>query len=99
MTRNSYTNKPYRRYLMEMSGAEVYASPSNITSQGRALLEVNEQHSGSLGIGMGEALELSRSTPDTRLALGCMSYYAAMHQTVIGQELVLQLEREGITPD
>jgi tryptophan synthase beta chain len=99
MTRNSYLSKPYRRYLMEMSGAEVYASPSAITSQGRALLESDPNHRGSLGIGMGEAMEFRRERPDTRLALGCMSYYAALHQTVIGQELAQQLAREEVEPD
>lgn len=99
MTRNSFTTKPYRRYLMQMSGARVFASPSEMTSQGRALLEIDQDHRGSLGIGMGEAMEFMRTQPDTRLALGCMSYYAAMHQTVIGQELVAQLELSEVSPD
>lgn len=99
MTRNSFNSKPYRRYLMEMSGAQVFASPSEITSRGRALLEVDAQHRGSLGIGMGEALEYRREHPDARLALGCMSYYAALHQTVIGQELFAQAERAEVEPD
>jgi tryptophan synthase beta chain len=99
MTRNSFLSKPYRRHLMELSGAQVYASPSELTSEGRALLEADANHRGSLGIGMGEAMEYSRSRPDARLALGCMSYYAALHQTVIGQELAAQLQVEEIEPD
>jgi tryptophan synthase beta chain len=99
MTRNSFNSKPYRRYLMQMSGARVFASPSEITSQGRALLKVDQNHRGSLGIGMGEAMEYMRTQSGTRLALGCMSYYAAMHQTVIGQELVAQLEMAEVVPD
>jgi tryptophan synthase beta chain len=99
MTRNSFNSKPYRRYLMEISGAQVFASPSEVTSRGRALLEVDAQHRGSLGIGMGEALEYRRERPDSRLALGCMSYYAALHQTVIGQEMAAQAERAGVEPD
>ncbi|MFY9621489.1 MAG: TrpB-like pyridoxal phosphate-dependent enzyme [Pyrinomonadaceae bacterium] len=99
MTRNSFVSKPYRRYLMHLSGARVFASPSDITSRGRALLETDKNHRGSLGIGMGEAMEFMRTQPDTRLALGCMSYYAALHQTVIGQELVAQLELMEISPD
>lgn len=99
MTRNSFQTKPYRRYLMELSGARVYPSPSEITAQGRALLETDPEHCGSLGIGMGEAMELVRQHPDTRLALGCMSYYAALHQTIIGQELVEQLAQAEIEPD
>jgi tryptophan synthase beta chain len=99
MTRNSFLSKPYRRYLMEMSGARVFASPSEITAQGRALLAEDQNHRGSLGIGMGEAMEFTRSYPGARLALGCMSYYAAMHQTVIGQELSAQLELAEVNPD
>jgi tryptophan synthase beta chain len=99
MTRNSFVSKPYRRYVMEMSGASVFASPSEMTSRGRALLETDKNHRGSLGIGMGEAMELMRTQPNTRLALGCMSYYAALHQTVIGQELVAQLELVEEKPD
>lgn len=99
MTRNSFLSKPYRRYLMEMSGAQVFASPSEITSQGRALLAADENHRGSLGIGMGEAMEYTRTREGARLALGCMSYYAALHQTVIGQELVAQLQLGEIEPD
>lgn len=99
MTRNSFTTKPYRRYLMQMSGARVFASPSEMTSQGRALLEIDQNHRGSLGIGMGEAMEFMRTQPNTRLALGCMSYYAAMHQTVIGQELATQLDLAEVSPD
>lgn len=99
MTRNSFLSKPYRRFLMEISGARVFASPSNLTSQGRALIEMDPQHRGSLGIGMGEAMEFMGEQPDSRLALGCMSYYAAMHQTVIGQELASQTEAAGVEPD
>lgn len=99
MTRNSFLAKPYRRYLMEISGGRVFASPSNLTSRGRALLNADPHHRGSLGIGMGEAMEYMNELADTRLALGCMSYYAALHQTVIGQELAEQLAVEDIEPD
>lgn len=99
MTRSSFLSKPYRRFMMELSGATVFSSPSGETEQGRALLEIDQQHRGSLGIGMGEAMELIASKPSARLALGCMSYYAALHQTVIGQELAEQLLQGGIEPD
>jgi tryptophan synthase beta chain len=99
MTRNSYLAKPYRRYLMEMSGARVIASPSDMTSCGRKLFVADPEHRGSLGIGMGEAMEHLGEQPEARLALGCMSYYAALHQTVIGQELEEQLAAEGVVPD
>jgi tryptophan synthase beta chain len=99
MTRNSYVSKPYRRYLMRMCGARVYSSPSDITDQGRELLRQNSNHCGSLGIGMSEALSFARNNSGVRLALGCVSYYAAMHQTIIGQELEQQLQLEGVVPD
>jgi len=99
MTRNSYSAKPYRRYLMQLAGAKAIASPSPLTEQGRALYDRDPHHPGSLGIGMSEAMELVAERPDARLALGCMSYYAALHQTVIGVELAGQLQENRIEPD
>lgn len=99
MTRNSYQGKPYRPHLMALSGATVYPSPSEHTTCGRRLLSEDPDHSGSLGIGMGEAMELVSVRPNARLALGCMSYYAALHQTVVGQELFQQLTDAGSEPD
>jgi len=99
MTRNSYASKPYRRYLMQLAGARAIASPSPFTERGRALYEKDPEHPGSLGIGMSEAMELVAERPQARLALGCMSYYAALHQTVIGVELAGQLQENRIEPD
>ncbi|MBI4468273.1 MAG: TrpB-like pyridoxal phosphate-dependent enzyme [Acidobacteria bacterium] len=99
MTRNSFIAKPYRRYLMELAGALVHSSPSEMTAQGRTLLAENPDHQGSLGIGMGEALETVLHGDGFRLALGCMSYYAALHQTIVGLELVKQLAQAGVEPD
>lgn len=99
MTRNSYASKPYRRYLMQMVGARAIASPSQLTERGRELLAQDAGHPGSLGIGMSEAMELVARNPQSRLALGCMSYYAALHQTVIGLELAEQLKAEGVEPE
>jgi tryptophan synthase beta chain len=99
MTRSSYVDKPYRRYMMELAGATVHPSPSNLTPRGRKLLAEDPEHSGSLGIGMGEAMELGQNDPSVRLCLGCMSYHAALHQTVIGQEMIKQLLLAGCEPD
>lgn len=99
MTHSSYVSKPYRRTMMEMAGAKVYSSPSAMTLRGRNLLEAEGEHSGSLGIGMGEAIELVRTQPGSRLALGCMAYHAALHQSVIGIEADAQLARIGVVPD
>ncbi len=99
MTRSSFLSKPYRRYLMELAGAVVHSSPSEMTVQGRRLLQDDPDHQGSLGIGMGEALETVRLGDGIRLALGCMSYYAALHQTIVGLELEKQLRYADVTPD
>ena len=99
MTHGSYVDKPYRRHMMRLAGATVHSSPSTLTERGRALLAEDPNHSGSLGIGMGEAMEITRTSPDIRLCLGCMSYHAALHQTVIGLELVEQLKMADVNPD
>lgn len=99
MTRDSYTNKPYRVNLMQLAGAEVYPSPGPTTKMGKEIYDKDPNHPGSLGIGMGEAMELVQENPDHRLALGCMSYYAAMHQTIIGLETKEQLKLGNLKPD
>lgn len=99
MTKSSYDDKPYRRYMMQLAGATVYPSPSNITEHGRQLLAEDPEHAGSLGIGMGEAMEYAQTQDKYRLALGCMAYHASLHQTIIGLELVRQIELAGIDPD
>ena len=91
MTRKSFLDKPYRSILMKLVGGRVIASPSDQTEIGKALLKENPEHSGSLGIGMAEAMEFVKKDKSTRLALGCMSYYAALHQTVIGLEIKKQI--------
>jgi len=98
MIRKSFDEKPYRRYLMRMSGADVYSSPSELTQTGRDILRDDPENSGSLGIGMSEAIEFVKEDRGRRLALGCMSYYAVLHQSIIGLETKLQLEQIGRSP-
>ncbi|MDE0661402.1 MAG: TrpB-like pyridoxal phosphate-dependent enzyme [Gammaproteobacteria bacterium] len=98
MIRKSFEEKPYRRYLMRMAGADVYPSPSELTDTGRSVLKDDPDNSGSLGIGMSEAIEFVKEDPGRRLALGCMSYYAVLHQSVIGLETRQQLEQIDRTP-
>jgi len=97
MTAQSFKDKKGRVMLMEKSGADVLSSPSDKTEVGRTELAKDHDHPGSLGIGMSEAFSTIDS--ETALALGCMSYYAALHQSVIGQEVVEQLSEMGIEPD
>lgn len=99
MIRKSFDEKPYRRYLMRMAGADVYSSPSELTETGRNILRDDPENSGSLGIGMSEAIEYVKEDRGRRLALGCMSYYAVLHQSIIGLETKLQLEQIDRSPD
>ena len=95
----SYDQKPYRRMMIEAFGAKVHRSPSNLTDAGRALLAENANHTGSLGIAISEAVEVAAKDPNTRYALGSVLNHVLMHQTVIGEEALLQLKMAGDTPD
>jgi len=97
--RISYDQKPYRRALMETYGATCIASPSEQTNAGRAVLAQRADHPGSLGIAISEAVEVAATNPDTNYALGSVLNHVLMHQTVIGQEALLQLEMAGDDPD
>ncbi|HEY8530007.1 MAG TPA: TrpB-like pyridoxal phosphate-dependent enzyme [Paenibacillaceae bacterium] len=99
MVKVSYNQKPYRRILMNTFGAEVIASPSDRTNAGRAVLEQNPDSPGSLGIAISEAVEDAATHGDTNYALGSVLNHVCLHQTVIGQEAKLQLEKAGEYPD
>jgi tryptophan synthase beta chain len=99
MVRSSYDQKPYRKILMETYGATVHPSPSDVTNAGRAILEANPGSTGSLGIAISEAVEVAGSHDDTRYSLGSVLNHVLMHQTVIGEEAIKQLEQAGDTPD
>ncbi|MDH4189430.1 MAG: TrpB-like pyridoxal phosphate-dependent enzyme, partial [Betaproteobacteria bacterium] len=99
MVRVSYNQKPYRRALMETYGATCVASPSSETQSGRAILEKNRDHPGSLGIAISEAVEVAATHDDTKYALGSVLNHVLMHQTVVGQEAMAQLEMANDYPD
>jgi tryptophan synthase beta chain len=99
MTRSSYIQKPYRKTVMNLYGAEVEVSPSDKTEVGRKLLEKNPQHPGSLGIAMSEAVETVLKNADAKYAVGSVMNFVLLHQTVIGLEAVTQLEEIGEEPD
>ena len=99
MVRVSYDQKPYRRHLMHLFGAEVFPSPSDRTGYGRKLLENNGHSPGSLGIAISEALETAVTGTNTKYSLGSVLNHVLMHQTVIGQETLKQLEMIDETPD
>ncbi|MDE2454995.1 MAG: TrpB-like pyridoxal phosphate-dependent enzyme [Burkholderiales bacterium] len=97
--RVSFDQKPYRRALMETYGASCVASPSEETHAGRAILAQNPKHPGSLGIAISEAVEVAATNDDTKYALGSVLNHVLMHQTIIGQEAMLQFEMAGDDPD
>ncbi len=95
----SFRAKPYRRTMMEIWGGKVYPSPSDRTEFGRSLLAQNPDHPGSLGIAISEAVSEAAADPDTRYALGSVLNHVLLHQTIIGEEALLQLAKVGETPD
>ncbi|HUN07814.1 MAG TPA: TrpB-like pyridoxal phosphate-dependent enzyme [Aggregatilineales bacterium] len=100
MVKVSYQQKPYRRAIMQNFGAEVYASPSDRTNAGRGILAKNPDSTGSLGIAISEAVEAAATSGGKyKYALGSVLNHVLMHQTVIGQEAIQQLEMAGEYPD
>jgi len=99
MVKISFAQKPYRRALMETWGAECVPSPSPDTAAGRAILERDPDPTGSLGIAISEAVEDAVGRDDTKYALGSVLNHVLLHQTVIGQEAVKQMEQAGAWPD
>jgi len=96
----SYDQKPYRRLMMEAFGGKVHRSPSDLTASGRAQLAERPDHPGSLGIAISEAVEVAAPDPETRYALGSVLNHVLLHQTIIGEEALLQLAKAGETaPD
>jgi tryptophan synthase beta chain len=99
MVRASYDQKPYRRYMMEAYGASVVPSPSDTTNYGRKVLAEHPDSPGSLGIAISEAVEDAVSRDDTKYSLGSVLNHVMLHQTVIGQESLEQMEMAGEYPD
>ncbi len=99
MVRVSYDLKPYRRVMMKTYGADVVASPSNLTNAGRAILAEHPDSPGSLGVAISEAVEDAASRDDTKYALGSVLNHVLLHQTIIGQEAKKQMEIAGEYPD
>jgi tryptophan synthase beta chain len=99
MVKVSFTQKPYRKMLMNTWGATVHASPSKNTEFGRKMLAQDPESSGSLGIAISEAIEDTVKTPNTKYALGSVLNHVCLHQTVIGQEALKQMEMAGEYPD
>ena len=99
MVRVSYEQKPYRRSFIESFGATVIPSPSSETNAGRAILAEDPDSTGSLGIAISEAIEEAGGREDTKYSLGSVLNHVLLHQTVIGQEAIAQMEMAGDRPD
>jgi tryptophan synthase beta chain len=99
MVRVSYDQKPYRRMMMHVWGAEVFPSPSDHTNAGRAVLAATPDSPGSLGMAISEAVEDAATHSDTNYSLGSVLNHVLLHQTVIGQEAKLQMELAGEEPE
>jgi tryptophan synthase beta chain len=100
MVKISYQQKPYRRNMMETYGATVHASPTNLTDSGRSILEKDPDNMGSLGIAISEAVEVAAKSGGTvKYSLGSVLNHVLMHQSIIGEEALLQMELADDYPD
>lgn len=99
MVKISFEQKPYRRSIMQTFGAQVIPSPSMSTKAGRKILTDNVNCTGSLGIAISEAVELAMNTPNCKYTLGSVLNHVTLHQTVIGEEAIKQMEMAGEYPD
>ncbi|WP_414635618.1 TrpB-like pyridoxal phosphate-dependent enzyme, partial [Aromatoleum sp.] len=99
MVKVSYHQKPYRRLMMQTWGAEVFASPSELTQTGRDALARDPDNPGSLGLAISEAVEEAAGRADTNYTLGSVLNHVLLHQTVIGLEAKKQFDKIGLYPD
>ena len=99
MVRVSYDQKPYRRAMIRLFGADIVPSPSSRTQAGRGILAANPDSPGSLGIAISEAIEEAVRGTGTKYALGSVLNHVLLHQTVIGLEAIEQLDLAGEWPD
>lgn len=99
MVKVSYHQKPYRKSLMHTWGATVHPSPTKITEFGKSILEKDPECPGSLGIAISEAIETTVKHKGTKYSLGSVLNHVCLHQTVVGQECIKQMEMAGEEPD
>ncbi|MFF5288695.1 TrpB-like pyridoxal phosphate-dependent enzyme [Paractinoplanes globisporus] len=97
--RASYDQKPYRKIMIETFGGVIHPSPSELTAAGRKVLAEDPDSPGSLGIAISEAVEVAAQNADTNYALGSVLNHVLLHQTIIGEEALLQMAKAGVAPD
>ena len=99
MVKVSFEQKPYRKLIMQTYGARCVASPSKETESGKAILAKDPNNTGSLGIAISEAVEMAAKDPNTKYSLGSVLSHVLMHQTIVGNEALIQMEMAGDYPD
>lgn len=99
MVKVSFNQKPYRKFMMNTWGANVVPSPSDLTDSGRQILAKNPDSPGSLGIAISEAVEMAAKDPETKYSLGSVLNHVLLHQTIIGEEAILQMNKAEAEPD
>ncbi|MBN2303191.1 MAG: TrpB-like pyridoxal phosphate-dependent enzyme, partial [Anaerolineae bacterium] len=99
MVKVSYQQKPYRRNMMQAFGATVHASPTTLTDAGKMILARDPNSPGSLGIAISEAVEVAAKNDDVKYSLGSVLNHVLMHQTIIGEEALLQMAKADDYPD
>jgi len=99
MVKLSFDHKPYRKVMMNTWGATVHPSPSEATEIGKKILIENPETTGSLGIAISEAIEKATQNETTKYALGSVLNHVKLHQTIVGQEAIKQMEMAGDLPD
>ncbi|MAH02328.1 MAG: TrpB-like pyridoxal phosphate-dependent enzyme [Candidatus Pelagibacter sp.] len=99
MVKVSFEQKPYRKLIMQTYGARCVASPSSETESGKAILAKDPNSTGSLGIAISEAVEMAAKDKNTKYSLGSVLNHVLMHQTIVGNETLLQMEMAGDYPD
>ena len=99
MVKLSFDHKPYRKVMMNTWGAKVHPSPSAATEIGKKILAEHPDTTGSLGIAISEAIESAVHNDTTKYALGSVLNHVKLHQTIVGQEAIKQMEMAGDMPD
>ena len=99
MVKISFEQKPYRKLIMQTYGASCFASPSERTDSGKAILAKDPNNTGSLGIAISEAVEMAAKDPNTKYSLGSVLNHVLMHQTIVGNEAIMQMEMADDYPD
>ncbi len=99
MVKVSYEQKPFRREVMRTYGANVTPSPSMTTEVGKKILAEHPGTTGSLGCAISEAVEVATKSEGYRYVLGSVLNQVLLHQSVIGLETKIALDKYNITPD